>query len=521
MNRFISWLLFCFIALSAQAETQFLPPEKAFIPQLTQLDEQTFVAHFTVAPNYYLYRDRMSFSAEGKTLDAIFPKGKIKDDPSFGKVEVFGHDVQIQLKFKTPAPADQIITFKYQGCADAGICYPPQTQQLQAGKNTPVDRLKNLFGSSSNSGTTGNTPIPSEPDYFAGSFLGTLGVFFLAGIGLALTACMYPLIPIVSGIVIGHNDKQIKPKRWQAFGLTFVYVQGMALAYTAIGIAAAATGTLLVVILQQPWVIATFALFFVFMALAMMGVFHLQLPQGPHNFINTLANRLPGGRWLSVFVMGLLSALLVGPCIAPPLAAALAYLGTTGDLVLGGAALYVMALGLGLPLLLIGAFGSTILPRLSGRIMHGIKLFFGVVLLAMAVWVSRPLWAPYLSPSQHELSFQSVSSSAQLDQALIAARGKTVMIDFYADWCVACIEFERETLTDKAVQRELKDIVLIRLDVTKNSSDDAGLLARFGLYGPPALIFFGPNGQELKPRVIGFQNPSEFMKTLSTIKAQP
>jgi thiol:disulfide interchange protein DsbD len=180
-----------------------------------------------------------------------------------------------------------------------------------------------------------------------------------------------------------------------------------------------------------------------------------------------------------------------------------------------------MALGLGLPLLLIGAFGSTILPRLSGRVMHGIKLFFGVVLLGMAVWVSRPLWAPYLSPSQHELSFQSVSSSAQLDQALIAARGKTVMIDFYADWCVACIEFERETLSDKAVQSELKEIVLIRLDVTKNNSDDAALLARFGLYGPPALIFFGPNGQELKPRVIGFQNPSEFMKTLSIIKAQP
>nr|WP_314900729.1 protein-disulfide reductase DsbD [uncultured Deefgea sp.] len=517
MNRFLSWLLFCFIAISAQAETQFLPPEKAFIPQLTQVDEQTFVANFSVAPNYYLYRDRMSFAAEGKKLDAIFPKGKMKDDPSFGRVEVYGQDVQIQLKFSSPVPSDQIITFKYQGCADAGICYPPQTQQLQAGKNTQSERLKDLFGANAST----SPPVNSEPDYFAGGFLGALGVFFLAGIGLALTACMYPLIPIVSGIVIGHNAKQVKPRRWQAFGLTFVYVQGMALAYTALGIAAAATGTLLVVVLQQPWVIAAFALFFVVMALAMMGVFHLQLPQGPHNFINNLANSLPGGRWISVFVMGILSALLVGPCIAPPLAAALAYLGKTGDLILGGSALYVMALGLGVPLLLIGAFGSTILPRLSGRVMHGIKLFFGVVLLAMAVWISRPLWAPYFAPAQHELSFQNVSSSAQLDQALLAARGKTVMLDFYADWCVACIEFERETLTDQTVQNELNDVVLIRLDVTKNSSDDAALLARYGLYGPPALIFYSPNGQELKPRVIGFQNPSAFLKTLEQIKAQP
>ncbi|WP_051534548.1 protein-disulfide reductase DsbD [Deefgea rivuli] len=518
MQRFLSYLLFLFIAFGAQAETQFLSPEKAFVPSLKQIDDQTFAASFTVAPQYYLYRDRMSFSADGKKLEAVFPKGEIKDDPSFGKVEVYKHDTQILLKFKEPVPSTQKINFKYQGCAEAGICYPPQTQTLQAGKNSQNNSIKDIFGANS------AAPEPSsiEPDYFSGGFLGTLGVFFLAGIGLALTACMYPLIPIVSGIVIGHNAKQVKPRRWQAFGLTFVYVQGMALAYTALGIAAAATGTLLVVVLQQPWVIATFALFFVVMALAMLGVFHLQLPQGPHNFINNLANRLPGGRWISVFVMGILSALLVGPCIAPPLAAALAYLGKTGDLILGGSALYVMALGLGVPLLLIGAFGSTILPRLSGRVMQGIKLFFGIVLLAMAVWVSRPLWAPYFAPAQHELSFQNINSSAQLDQALLAARGKTVMLDFYADWCVACVEFERETLSDKQVQTALKDIVLIRADVTQNTAADAALLARFALYGPPALIFYSPNGQELKPRVIGFQNPSEFLKTLKLIEqAQP
>ncbi|QZA81921.1 protein-disulfide reductase DsbD [Deefgea piscis] len=515
MQRLLSFIFLIFISFGSQAQTELLAPDKAFIPSLIALDSHTFAADFNVAPQYYLYRDRISFSANGHEIETVFPKGEMKDDPSFGRVEVYKHDTRILLKFKQAVDATLPITFKYQGCADAGICYPPQTQILQPGKNTQNKAVNDLFGSNSNS-----PPSQDEPDYFAGSFLGTLGVFFLAGIGLALTACMYPLIPIVSGIVIGHNAKQIKPQRWQAFALTFIYVQGMALAYTAIGIAAAATGTLLVVVLQQPIVIAAFALFFVMMALAMLGVFHLQLPQGPHNFINNLANRLPGGRWLSVFVMGLLSALLVGPCIAPPLAAALAYLGKTGDLFLGGAALYMMALGLGLPLLLIGAFGSTILPRLSGRIMQGIKIAFGIALLGMALWVSRPLWEVYLRPAEHQLNFATVTSSSQLDQALLAARGKPVMVDFYADWCVACIEFERETLSDDAVQDKLKEMVLIRVDVTKNSTEDAALLARFGLYGPPALIFYSSAGQELKPRVIGFQNPRDFLQTLSKIEAQ-
>ncbi|QLG86945.1 protein-disulfide reductase DsbD [Chitinibacter bivalviorum] len=511
MNRFITCLLFGFFSMLSWANADFLPPEKAFRATLVQIDDQTVEARFTIAPGYYLYRDRIKVSAPGLELSSQIPAGEMKDDPSFGKVSVFHNQLIVKLTSKQPLAAQQAITLKFQGCAEAGICYPPQTQTIKLGESkTPA--LKQLFGA--------NDANNSAPDqmFFGGSFFGTLGIFFLAGIGLALTACMYPLIPIVSGIVIGQKAA----KRWHAFSLTFVYVQGMAISYTAIGVAAAATGTLLVVALQQPWVIALFALFFVAMALSMFGLFNVQLPSALQSKLNNASMKLPGGKWTSVLLMGLLSALIIGPCIAPPLAAALAYIGQTGDLLLGGAALYAMALGLGSPLLAIGAFGSTILPKISGGVMKGVKIVFGVVLLAMAIWVSRPLWEPHLGIEKpHALAFQTVRSTSALDQALAQAKGKPVMVDFYADWCVSCIEFERNTLSQTSVQTALQGYELIRVDVTANSPDDAALLARFKLYGPPALIFYGRDGKELANRVIGYQGPDEFLTTLKKLEAQP
>ncbi|WP_047394611.1 protein-disulfide reductase DsbD [Chitinibacter sp. ZOR0017] len=505
----MTWACLGLISITAQASSDFLPPEQAFKPSIVKINDNTVEIRFAIAPKYYLYRDRISISANGHQLSTQIPQGEIKDDPSFGKVAVFHNALIVRVSSNQPIADQQPFNIKFQGCAEAGICYPPQTQILQPGQSSKPPAIKQLFGQSS------PTDTAPEPDYFGGSFLGTLGVFFLAGIGLALTACMYPLIPIVSGIVIGGPQRG----RWHAFGLTFVYVQGMAISYTAIGLAAAATGTLLVVALQQPWVIALFALFFVLMALSMFGLFSLQLPAGWQSRLNELSMRLPGGQWLSVLLMGLLSALIIGPCIAPPLAAALAYIGQSGDLMLGGSALYMMALGLGLPLLAIGAFGSTVLPRLSGRVMQGVKIVFGIGMLAMAVWIARPLWSPYLpaSTTAHALTMQTVRSSAELDRALQAARGKPVMVDFYADWCVACIEFERETLSQPEVQAALADYQLIRVDVTANSPADAELLARYKLYGPPALIFYDRAGQELPRRVIGFQAPSAFLATLHSL----
>ncbi|WP_157669680.1 protein-disulfide reductase DsbD [Chitinibacter sp. GC72] len=508
MSRFITCLLMALFSMLAWGNPEFLPPEKAFKPSIVQLDANTVELRFAIAPGYYLYRDRIQVSATPLALKTQLPKGEIKDDPSFGKVAVFHEQLIVKLTSPQAIPKQQAFTIKFQGCAEAGICYPPQTQILKLGESkTPA--LKALFGASSDGNANNNTP---ESAFFGGSFFGTLGIFFLAGIGLALTACMYPLIPIVSGIVIGHQPV----KRWHALSLSFVYVQGMAISYTAIGVAAAATGTLLVVALQQPWVIAAFALFFLAMALAMFGVFSVQLPSSWQSRLNSASMKLPGGKWTSVLLMGLLSALIIGPCIAPPLAAALAYIGQTGDVWLGGAALYSMALGLGLPLLAIGAFGSTILPKVSGKVMQGVKIIFGIVLLAMALWISRPLWEPHLGiEAPHQLAFQTVRSNAELDQALLAAKGQAVMIDFYADWCVSCIEFERKTLSQPAVQAALKDHKLIRVDVTQNTAADAALLSRYQLYGPPALIFYSPQGFEIKNKVIGFQDAPQFLATLS------
>ncbi|WP_410498952.1 protein-disulfide reductase DsbD [Chitinibacter sp. S2-10] len=510
LPQFISCLLLGLFSILAWGNSEFLPPEKAFRAELTRIDAKTIEARFTIAPGYYLYRDRIQISANGLVLSTQIPPGEIKNDPSFGKVAVFHKQLIIRLSTPQAIGAQQAFTLKYQGCAEAGICYPPQTQTIKLGESkSPA--LKQLFGAQNNV----NPPTP-EQQFFGGSFFGTLGVFFLAGIALALTACMYPLIPIVSGIVIGQH----KTHRWHAFSLTFVYVQGMAISYTVIGVAAALTGTLLVVALQQPWVIALFALFFVAMALSMFGLFNVQLPASLQSRLSSASMKLPGGKWTSVLLMGLLSALIIGPCIAPPLAAALAYIGQSGNIWLGGSALYSMALGLGLPLLAIGAFGSTVLPKISGKVMQGIKIIFGVVLLAMALWVSRSLWEPYLGIQEsNRLVFQTVRSTSELDRALSQAKGQRVMVDFYADWCVSCIEFERETLSKPDVQAALKDYRLIRVDVTANSPADAQLLARYQLYGPPALIFYTPTGQEIDSRIIGFQDSPQFLNTLATSKA--
>ncbi|BCL76200.1 hypothetical protein JHS3_19360 [Jeongeupia sp. HS-3] len=502
----------------ARAETpSLLSPDQAFRAQLVVTADGSYAVHFNVEPGYYLYRDRFAFTSEPATpLQPVFPKGELKDDPSFGRVEVFKHNVTVTLQGKPPAGT--AIKARFQGCADVGVCYPPQTVLLRPGENRDggVDALFGASSDSSGGGTSGGSAGWGDAGYFSGSKITTIALFFIAGVGLALTACMYPLLPILSSIVLGPGSSG----RGRALWLSAVYVQGLALTYTLVGVAAALTGTLLTVWLQQPWVIGAFALFFVAMATAMFGGYQLQLPGSWQSRLSHLASRLPGGHTGPVFVMGALSALIVGPCVAPPLAAALAYLGQRGDVVLGGGALYALALGIGTPLLIVGAAGSAVLPRLSGKTMQRMKMVFGVVMLGMAIWIARPLWQSWL-PGEHAIAFEPVRSVAELQDKVAAARGKPVIVDFYADWCISCIEFERETLSDPRVQTALDGFVRLRADVTQNTAADAALLKHFGLYGPPALLFYNAEGQLLRQRVIGFQNADAFLATLNTVQGTP
>lgn len=513
------WLFFCAPLLALAAPPSFLAPNEAFQVSLQLTDDQQLEARFTIAPGYYLYRDRISFSTPvdmGK-IQSTPPAGEAKNDPTFGKVEVYKHDFSVPVKAQKQWPLDAHVTVNYQGCAEGGICFPPQISTLRPGESSATsasNKLNQLFNkpqTARNSDTSRNV-INARPALFADSWFTTLGLFFVAGLGLAFTACMYPLIPIVSGIVLGGKGHT----RRRAIGLSMSYVQGMALTYTGAGLIAAASGAFLAAALQQPWIIASFSLFFVAMALSMFGLYELQLPNALQSRFNALANRLPGGDYAPVFMMGALSALIVGPCMAPPLAAALVYLGQTGDLILGGSALYALALGMGLPLLAIGVFGAGALPKLSAKILRTIKFILGFILLAVAIWMSRPLWQSQMTVSG--LDFHPVNSIQNLENALKDAQGQPVMVDFYADWCASCLEFKRETLSDAAVQSQLQAYRLLRADVTDNTEEQQALMRRFNVFGPPTLLFFDATGNLLEHRVIGFEDPRSFVKTLENLK---
>ncbi|HUG25401.1 protein-disulfide reductase DsbD [Piscinibacter sp.] len=571
---------------SSGAQDELLPPDEAFQIAVRVKDANTLIATLTPAKDYYLYRDRIGFSVEEPPAIAIagvtLPKGKPKADPTFGTVDVFHQPFDAVIALRRPDVSADRMTLRasYQGCNEPlGVCYPPIEKSV-------VVALAGAAASPAGS-LLAATPTASETSedgrvrqlFAGGSTWALLAAFFGFGLLLAFTPCMLPMIPILSGIIVGHGQHLT---RRRAVGLSAVYVLGMAVTYALAGVAAGLAGTLLAAYLQNPWVLGSFAVIFVLLALSMFGLYELQLPSALQSRLATAGSRLQGGHVAAVFFMGVLSAVIVGPCVAAPLAGALLYIGQTHDVVLGGTALFTMALGMGVPLLVVGATAGTLLPK-AGAWTEVVKRVFGVAMLAVAIYLVSPvipivvqqlLWAALLivpavylhaldplpagapghrrlfkgvgvialvvgvalmvgalaghrdllqplagfrgagGTEQRELPFQPVSSVADLDRELQAARGQPVMLDFWAEWCVSCKEMDRFTFGDARVQDRLKNTVLLRADVTANTAEHQALLARFSLFGPPGIVFFDRDGSEVAFHVIGYQPPEQFLASL-------
>ncbi len=565
----------------AQAADDFLPPEQAFRFSATMSDASTISVRFDIADSYYLYRDKLQFSAEGATLGAVqVPPGKVKFDPNFEKdVETFHRQLVVNLPVQASAPFT--LTVISQGCSDKGLCYPPMTS---VAKLSPA-----VIGAQSTPGAAPATPDAAnrsndedvadgemgriEAALASGRLLLVVPLFLLLGLGLSFTPCVLPMVPILSFIIAGEGAHT---SRRRGFVLALAYSLGMALVYTALGIAAGLVGEGLSAALQSPPILAGFAILMAVMALSMFDVYQLQMPPSVQLALTRLSERQRAGKLADVFVMGAISALIVGPCVAAPLAGALVYISQTRDVLVGGSALFAMAAGMSVPLLLVGVSAGTLLPR-AGTWMQAVKAFFGVLMLALALWMVSPLipawllmlgwgvlaagygvsllvsktqgwkaklagiafmalgavqlvgvatggrepWAPlaHLSGDHIEkTAFTRIKSVDDLDRAIAAASasGRIVMLDFYADWCVACIEMEKLTFSKPAVRAELDRMVLLQADVTANDADDKALLKRFGLFGPPGILFFDTQGQEVRAaRVIGFQKPERFLQSLA------
>lgn len=558
------------------AEPEFLEPEQAFQMTAKAVDAHTVEVRFQTAEGYYLYRDKFKLSADNGAVlgEAQYPTPERKLDPQFGETNVYRQELVLPVKVASSNGAFTL-SVKTQGCADAGLCYPPFT------------RTASLTLPASTGAASDAAAPPQDESSRIGALLAgqtslalVLLSFFGFGLLLSFTPCVFPMIPILSGIIVGHGNSISKSR---ALVLSLAYVLGMAVTYTLAGIAAGLSGTLLSAALQNAWVLGGFGLVFVVLSFSMFGFYELQLPASLQSRLSNASNQ-QGGSLAGVTLMGALSALIVGPCVAAPLAGALLYIAQTKDAALGGAALFTMALGMGAPLVLVGVAARTALPR-AGAWMEGVKKAFGVMLLGVALWLVSPVVSPLfvmlalaalllfsgiylhaLDPLPHDASgwrrfwkgagvmsalagsallvgalagsrdplqplaalrggagmavaqnpavtFERVRTLADLDAAL-AKSTRPVMLDFYADWCVSCKEMEHLTFTDPQVRSQMDRMQLLQVDVTENNADDKALLKRFGLFGPPGIVFFAPGSAQELRRVVGYQAAPAFTKVL-------
>ncbi|MEH8160139.1 protein-disulfide reductase DsbD [Aeromonas veronii] len=560
------------LGIEANAKPKFLQVDEAFQIESEQRGDQLLLT-LHIADDYYLYRHSLRFKGNNLTFsEPALPEGTEHEDDFFGKTRVYYQQVSIAVPLKEVGE-NATLRVRYQGCTD-GLCYPP-TDKL-------IDVAPLVTATTASTAETAQSVAPvSQQDQLAAAlghqgFWLSIVAFFALGLGLAFTPCVFPMYPILTGIIAGAGHRL---STGRAFLLSLVYVQGMAVTYTLLGLVVASAGLKFQAALQHPYVLIALSVMFVLLALSMFGLYTLQLPSSLQTRLSGLSNRQQGGSVVGVAIMGMISGLVCSPCTTAPLSGALIYVAQSGDLWLGGAALYALSLGMGLPLLLLGTSGGKLLPK-AGAWMDVIKQLFGFALLAVPILLLSRLWSDQVTTlawlgwglllcgylyhhNQHQPhsvarsvrgfvlllamisavvvgkdllqptppaaitadagqtapQFIRIKTQADLKVQLAAARGKPVLLDLYADWCVACKEFEHKTFSDAAVREHFGQMVLLQADVTANDDADIELLNGLNVLGLPTLIFFDREGKELTGlRVTGFMGPAEFLGKLDQLR---
>ncbi|MGC1051973.1 protein-disulfide reductase DsbD [Pantoea agglomerans] len=561
ISRLITLLLTLFICLQAHASlfsnpatSRFVPVDQAFTFDFDQKGSQLNL-HWKVKSGYYLYRQQIHITPQNAAIAPLtLPAGQPHEDEFFGKSEIYPQDLTLPVTLQQAA-SGATLSVTYQGCAAAGFCYPPETRSV------PVSAVT----ASSAPPPVSAQPAPASPLPFSPLWA------LLIGIGVAFTPCVLPMYPLISGIILGGQRHY---SLGRLFALAMVYVQGMALTYTLLGLVVAAAGLRFQAALQHPYVLFTLSLLFIVLALSMFGLFTLQLPASLQTRLTLWSNRQQGGSLPGVFLMGALAGLICSPCTTAPLSAILLYIAQSGNLWAGAGTLWLYAVGMGLPLIAVTLFGNRLLPK-SGPWMQTVKEGFGFVILALPVFLlervlgdawglrlwsllgvaffgwafsvslrassgkwrivqiimlaaalisARPLqdWAFGGPAAQQQavapLPFHTIQTPQQLESALQQARGRITMVDLYADWCVACKDFEKYTFSDSAVRDSLNQVQLLQANVTANNASDNALLQHLQVLGLPTILFFDAQGREIAgSRITGFLNAADFRAHLQKL----
>ena len=575
MLRILILLVSLCLSLNGQAglfdkKPTFLTSQQAFQFEAKQTGNQ-LALNWQIADGYYLYQKEVQITPTQAELgEWKFPPAERHQDEFFGDVEIFRNELALQIPLKSAQNGS--VEIHYQGCTK-GFCYPPETVNIplqnveaQAVNSAPNVANQDFANATENSTASHSTTISQQDQLASQLSENRLSIvwFFVLGLGLAFTPCVLPMLPLLSAIVIGNQER---PNNIKALLLSLTYVQGMALTYTLLGLVVAAIGLPFQIALQSPPVLIGLAILFTLLAASMFGLFEIRLPNAWQQKLNALSQKQSGGAFGSVFIMGIIAGLVASPCTSAPLSGALLYVAQSGDLFTGGLALYLLALGMGIPLVLITLFGNKILPK-SGDWLLKVKTAFGFVMLALPIFLIARLLPTQIEPllwstlaliflgwlisvipatgvlknairiglfalfalsaypwanlvwgnSSHSVEISShakfirISSLAELDTQLAEAKGKKVMFDLYADWCVACKEFEKYTFSDAKVQQKLDEMVLLQVDMTRNSSDNDAIMQRFQILGLPTILFFDEQGQEISQmRITGFLDAEKFL----------